>query len=108
MPRVTQPLIERRHDQVFPRLEPAEIDRLRRFGMTRSYAPGEYLVTTGKVGLGMVVILGGEVLVTQRDESGRRQPIVTHEYGSFLGELAQLSAGRLLRMPRLEAPSTPW
>ena len=91
MPRLTQPLIERRHDQMFPRLEPAEIDRLRRFGVTRSYAPGEYLVTTGKVGLGMVVILGGEVLVTQRDESGRRQPIVTHEYGSFLGELAQLS-----------------
>ena len=47
MPRLTQPLIERRHDQMFPRLEPAEINRLRRFGVTRSYAPGEYLVTTG-------------------------------------------------------------
>jgi thioredoxin reductase (NADPH) len=84
-------LIEGRHDQMFPRLEPAEIDRLRRFGSTHSYRRDEYLVTAGSVGSGMVVILTGEVAVSLRDEFGRRQHIVTHGPGSFLGELAQLS-----------------
>ena len=34
-------LIETRSHQMFPTLEPAEIDRLRRFGEPRSYAAGE-------------------------------------------------------------------
>jgi hypothetical protein len=36
-------------------------------------------------------ILAGEVQITQRDQSGRRDPIVTHGPGAFMGELAQLS-----------------
>jgi thioredoxin reductase (NADPH) len=91
MPAFTHPLIEARRDQMFPRLEAAEIERLRRFGQTRSYRAGDYLETTGEVGVGVAVILAGEVMVTQRDESGDRQPIVTHGPGSFMGELAQLS-----------------
>jgi thioredoxin reductase (NADPH) len=91
MPAFANPLIEARHDQMFPRLAAAEIGRLHRFGQTMPYRPGEYLETTGAVGLGLAIILAGEVLITQRDESGRREPIVTHGPGSFMGELAQLS-----------------
>ncbi len=86
-----RPIIETRHDQMFPILEPAEVDRLRRFGETWSYRAGERLATTGEVGPGMLVILAGEVVITQRDEFAHHQPIVTYGPGSFLGELAQLS-----------------
>ena len=86
-----RPIIETRHDQMFPVLEPAEIDRVRRFGETRFYRAGERLATTGEVGPGMFVILAGNVVVTQRDELAHHPPIVTYGPGSFLGELAQLS-----------------
>ena len=49
----TRTLIETRYDQMFPTLEPAEIDRLRGFGETRTYAAGEHLVTTGEPSPGM-------------------------------------------------------
>ncbi len=35
--------IDTRREQMFPKLEPREIDRLRRFGTVRRYAPGEAL-----------------------------------------------------------------
>jgi thioredoxin reductase (NADPH) len=41
----------------------------------------------------MMVLLSGEVAVTQHNLLGRDQPIVTHGPGQFMGELAQL-AGR--------------
>jgi thioredoxin reductase (NADPH) len=82
----------RRH-QMFPTLEPAEIERVRRFGKVRSYGAGEALARVGEVGLGLTVILAGKVDITQHDGSGRREPIVTHGTGAFMGELAQL-AGR--------------
>ena len=83
--------IETRYDQMFPTLDAAEIDRLRRFGEMRTYGAGERLVVTGEVSPGMFVILSGEVAVTQHSPLGRDQPIVTHGPGSFMGELAQLS-----------------
>ena len=86
-----RPLIEGRRDQMFPTLEPEEIDRLRRFGEIRSYRAGEPLVKVGEVGHGMTVVLAGEVIVTRPDQLGRREAIVTHGPGAFLGELAQLS-----------------
>src|SRR5258705_3548260 len=85
------PIIETRRDQMFLVLEPAEIDRLRRFGETRSYRAGERLTTAGEVGPGMFVILTGNVVVTQRDELAHHPPIATFGPGAFLGELAQLS-----------------
>jgi thioredoxin reductase (NADPH) len=86
-----RPIIETRHDQMFPVLEPAEIDRLRRFGEPRAYGSGERLSTTGEIGPGMLIILAGKVVMTQRDELAHHEPIVTYGPGSFLGELAQLS-----------------
>ncbi len=84
-------VIESRYDQMFPRLDPAEIDRLRRFGSARAYGAGERLVTTGDVSPGMFVILTGEVAITQHSVLGHDEAIVLHGPGSFMGELAQLS-----------------
>jgi thioredoxin reductase (NADPH) len=89
----TQSVIETRRHQMFPVLEPAEIERVRRFGKVHSYEVGEALATVGQVGLGLTVILAGRVDITQRDQSDRRTLIVTHGPGAFMGELAQL-AGR--------------
>src|ERR1700691_4624324 len=88
-----QPTIERRRDQMFPDLDRVEIDRVRRFGEVRSFAGGEALLTAGQVGPGLIVILAGRVDITQRNQSGGRDLIVSHGSGQFMGELAQM-AGR--------------
>ena len=94
MTSVTTPsIIDTRRDQMFPTLEPAEIERVRRFGTIRSYGTGAALARVGEVGQGLSIILAGNVDITQHDQAGPRAPIVTYGPGAFLGELAQL-AGR--------------
>jgi thioredoxin reductase (NADPH) len=78
---------------MFPTLEPWEIERVRRFGVARSYRAGEALATVGNVGHGLTIILSGKVDVTRHDGLDHRELIVTHGPGAFMGELAQL-AGR--------------
>ncbi len=85
------PIADARSEQMFPRLSPAEIDRLRGFGQMRRYTAGEPLVRVGETGHGLTVILSGEVAVTRRDPNGADHRVATHGPGSFMGELAQLS-----------------
>src|SRR5438105_15705330 len=92
MSQSAHPIIMARRDQMFPKLAQADIDRLRRFGEAKSYATGERIVKAGEVAPGVIVILSGRVEVTQSSGLGRRETIITHEPGQFLGELAQLSA----------------
>jgi thioredoxin reductase (NADPH) len=80
-----------RGDQMFPRFEAAEIDRMRRFGVVRHFEVDEELAHVGEVGLGVCVVLAGAVEITRPDKSGRPEPVVTHLPGAFMGELAQLS-----------------
>jgi thioredoxin reductase (NADPH) len=88
-----QPTIEARRNQMFPILDAAEIERMRRFGLPRAYHSGEILAQAGKPTEGLLLIISGEVAVTHRLSSGQGEPIVTYGPGSFMGELAQL-AGR--------------
>ena len=92
MSQSAHPIIEARRDQMFPVLEPAEIDRLARLGERKSYAAGERIVATGEIAPGAFVILAGHVDVMQGGTLGHSEPIVTHGPGSFMGELAQLSS----------------
>jgi len=85
-------ILERRRDQMFPELDPFEIERMRRFGEARNFAQGEAIFTAGQIGPGLVVILSGQVDIV-RHEFLRESLVVTHGPGQFLGELAQL-AGR--------------
>ena len=87
----TRPIIETRYEQMFPKLEPAEITRLHRFGEMRSYGAGERPVKTGEPSPGLFVVLSGELVVTQHNALEHDEPIVTHGPGEFMGELAQLS-----------------
>jgi thioredoxin reductase (NADPH) len=86
-------ILEQRRDQIFPKLDPLEIERVRRFGDVRSFAAGERVMTAGEVSPGLVVILAGRVAVTAHDHLGVGKPIITHAHGNFMGELAEL-AGR--------------
>jgi len=91
-----QSIIETRRHQMFPMLESAEIERVRRFGKVRAYEAGEALATVGQADLGLTIILAGNVDVTQHDQSGRRSAIVSYGPGAFMGELAQLAGGPAL------------
>jgi len=83
--------IDTRRQQMFPRLEPREIDRLRRFGVVRRYAAGQALFVTGEIAHGMVVLIRGSVRVTRRDPLGHSAPIVEQGPGEFVAEVGQLS-----------------
>ncbi len=89
----TRSIIDTRREQMFPTLQPYEIERVRRFGEERSFKVGEPLVKVGERGHGLSIVLAGRVEVTRYDQLGRRASIVTVGAGEFLGELAQL-AGR--------------
>ena len=97
-------IFERRRDQAFPTLTPAEISRLRRFGTLCRFAEGDLLIRSGEIAPGIFVILAGEVEVTHRDASGMDQPVVVHKAGSYLGELAQLSNHPALVNARAKTP----
>jgi thioredoxin reductase (NADPH) len=84
-------MIDPRDEHVFPKLTPQEIDRLRRFGEVRRYAPGDALFVTGDVAPGMYVLIKGSVRVTRRDPLGHAAPIVEQGPGEFVAEVGQLS-----------------
>ncbi|MER9417573.1 FAD-dependent oxidoreductase [Mesorhizobium sp. M0306] len=81
-----------RRDQMFPALTEADLDRMGRFGEAVSYATGEQIVKAGELAPGLIVVLSGKVDIIQGGSFGRRETIVTHGAGNFVGELAQLSA----------------
>ncbi|HEX8223401.1 MAG TPA: FAD-dependent oxidoreductase [Allosphingosinicella sp.] len=89
---MSSPIYESRRAHMYPLLEPAEIERLGRFGSRRLYAPGEMLIRSGESGHGLSLILAGEVDIRRHGRDGAAgELIVTHAAGAFLGELAQLS-----------------
>jgi thioredoxin reductase (NADPH) len=83
--------IDSRREQMFPRLDPEEINRLRRFGHVRCYAAGEPLFVSGDVAPGMFILISGSVRVTRRDPLGHGAPIVEQGPGEFIAEVGQLS-----------------
>jgi thioredoxin reductase (NADPH) len=94
MPPVPTPSIfEQRRDQMIPKLDSLQIERVRRFGEVRSFADGERIMTAGEVAPGLMVVLVGRIAVTEHANLGETQAVTTHQRGDFLGELAQL-AGR--------------
>jgi len=83
--------IDTRREQMFPKLTPHEIARLRRFGEIQRYAAGQQLFKTGEPSSGMFVIMSGTVAVNWRDGLGHVVPIIEQGPGEFLAEVGQLS-----------------
>lgn len=80
-----------RYDQMFPVLSPRDIERIAPFATPRRFRAGELIVETGKISPGMIVLLSGQVAMSQRDGLGHVNPVVDHGPGQFLGEVGQLS-----------------
>ena len=97
-------LVGTRAEQAYPELDPAQIERLRRFGEVRTWADGEAMVKTGGVGDGVFVVLSGKVAITRQDEQGVRKGIMVHGKGSLMGELAQLSGRPALTDANAQGP----
>jgi thioredoxin reductase (NADPH) len=93
MAEANPPILDERHDQIFPTMEPADIERARRFGVIRRLDAGATLARAGEVGEGLAIILSGTVYIYSHDSFGQRQHILTFGAGGFIGEMAQL-AGR--------------
>src|SRR5690349_4822786 len=87
----TRSTFDTRYEQMFPTLDPTDVERLRRFGESCAFRAGERLVAAGEVSRGMFVIVSGEVALSQHSVLGGDKPILTYGPGSFTGELAQLS-----------------
>ncbi|MER9252262.1 FAD-dependent oxidoreductase [Mesorhizobium sp. M0598] len=92
MSQPANPISIARRDQMFPVLAEADLDRMGRFGEAVSYAAGEQIVKAGELAPGLIVVLSGKVDIIRGGSFGRRETIVTHGAGNFVGELAQLSA----------------
>jgi len=93
-------LLQRRREQMFPKLTAAQLERLRAHGGQRETRPGEILVDIGDRPRGLFVVLAGsiEVLVDRlsaRDQSASEETLYSLEAGDFTGEMSTLrgSAG---------------
>ena len=91
MPQSVRPLIEARREQMFPLLEPEQIDRLARFGERRSYVAGERMAAPARSRQARLSSRAAGSMSRSGDSEGHSELIVTHGPGSFMGELAQLS-----------------
>jgi thioredoxin reductase (NADPH) len=88
-------LIEMRYHQMFPVLEPSQVQVARRFasGDSKRFAPGEALFDVGQKNIPAWLILQGSADITRRDGLDHEQAIVTLGTGQMTGEISQL-AGR--------------
>ncbi|MFO1091298.1 MAG: FAD-dependent oxidoreductase [Hyphomicrobiales bacterium] len=87
--------VDGRGHQMFPVLNPAQIEVARRFasGPARFFAPSEVLYDIGQQGAPAWLVLDGSIEVSRRDGLSGVAAITTHGAGQFSGEVNQL-AGR--------------
>jgi thioredoxin reductase (NADPH) len=83
--------IDTRREQMFPKLTPGEIARVRHFGGIRRYAAGAQLFKTCEPSPGVFVIVSGTVAISRRDGLGHVVPIIELGAGDVLAEVGQLS-----------------
>src|SRR5262245_20227195 len=79
-------------EHIFPRLTQAQRERVAAHGRLRRMASGEVLLEMGESGRVFVVTARSVEVV--RMVAGAEEIIVTHEAGSFTGEMAVLSGRR--------------
>lgn len=84
-----------RQHQMFPVLNPAQVETARRFasGPERRFAPGEVVYAIGEQGVPSWLVLNGGIEVSRRHGLNDDQVYTTYNAGQFSGEVNQL-AGR--------------
>jgi thioredoxin reductase (NADPH) len=101
-------LIDTRREHMFPKLSPAEIDRLHRYGEVRRFSAGSLLMSAGKPSPGMIVLISGATTVTRHDRPGNTVPIVDMGAGEFIAEVGIYPAVRLLSTRERRPKSKRW
>ncbi|THD57586.1 FAD-dependent oxidoreductase [Phenylobacterium sp.] len=88
-------LLETRQAQMFPVLDPVQVETARRFasGPPRVFQPGELLYEVGERNVPSWLLLEGNIAITRHDGLGRTEAMVVERPGQFTGEVSQL-AGR--------------
>src|SRR3954454_9165790 len=89
--------------QAFPRLTPAQIDRIRPLGRVRTVQSGDVLFEPHGQIIPFYVVLSGELKILQPSLDGERT-IVTHYAGEFSGEISMISGQRSLVRGLVSAP----
>jgi thioredoxin reductase (NADPH) len=94
-----------RADQMFPRLTPAQIERIASVGKRREVHAGEVLFDVGEQNTRFYVVLEGAIDVV-RQVGDREERIAVHGPGQFTGEISMLSARRSLTRARMSGDGT--
>jgi thioredoxin reductase (NADPH) len=97
------PLTSSRIEKIFPKLTPAQIDRIAAHGHILSVQSGEVLIEQGDTNVPFFVVITGEVEIVR--PFGAYETLVTiHGYGEFTGEVNMLSGRRSLVRARATRP----
>ncbi len=92
-----------RQAQAFPVLTPAQIDRIRPYGISRAMRAGEILFEPGELGMPCFVVLTGKLDILMTRLSGEHV-LVTYGSGGFSGEMVMISGARSLSRGRVAEP----
>ncbi|MBB5462269.1 FAD-dependent oxidoreductase [Paraburkholderia sp. Cpub6] len=83
--------LKQRRPQMYPRLSDSDVERVRKVGTVESWKGGDTMFRAGEPGLGLRIILRGNVLLTRRDGLGQSRFMAELGEGQFVGETAQLT-----------------
>jgi thioredoxin reductase (NADPH) len=89
--------------EAFPTLTAEQISRIRSLSKVRNVRAGEILFEPGDSDVPFFVLLSGSMEIVQPSMQGER-PIVTHEAGSFTGEITMISGRLSLARGRVTSP----
>jgi thioredoxin reductase (NADPH) len=78
-------------EETFPKLTPAQIERVAAHGHMRRVEQGEVLGAAGEVTSQFFVVRTGAIEAVQQDENGKSTTVTTIEPGEFTGEVSMLS-----------------
>ena len=86
-------IVETRGPQIFPVLDPKQIETARRFASAepKKFAPGEILYDVGALHPPCWLALKGSIELERRDGLGHHSHIIAVGPGQFTGEVGQLS-----------------
>jgi thioredoxin reductase (NADPH) len=97
------PLVADIRGETFPTLTAEQIDRIRPLSKVRKVKAGEILFEPGDSDVPFFVLLSGSLEIVQPGMQGERL-IVTHEAGSFTGEITMISGRLSLMRGRVTLP----
>src|SRR5436309_1619321 len=91
-------LIDTRAPQMFPVLDPQQIETAKRFasGPVRKFAAGDSMYVVGDRNVPMWLVLEGSIESSRRDGIGHQASISRIVAGQFSGEISQLDGRAIL------------